>query len=122
MIFKKGRMPHSYIINFLGIRIRFRNKFACYNNKVVLVDENGNQKNKNFKGLKVKFLGRNSTVKIYAPCPKFENCVFVCGDNVNISIGSSKHRISNLYVDLLSENGRLNIGTNLALRGGGIFH
>ena len=52
MIFKKGRMLHSYIINFLGIRIRFRNKFACYNNKLVLVDENGNERSKNFKGLK----------------------------------------------------------------------
>lgn len=116
--FKKGSMPHSYIINIFGIKIRFRNKLACSNNKFVLVDENGIERRKKIKGLNIRFLGANSTVKIYTPCPKFQNCTLVCGDNVNISIGSSKHRITNLYTEVLSENGRLNIGKNLALRGG----
>ena len=41
----------------------------------------------------------------------------VCADNVNVSIGASIHRMTNLYAEILSKNGTLNIGNNVALRG-----
>lgn len=108
---------HSYKINFFGITIRFRNIFAIKNNKIIVVDGKGREHKAGVKGLKVKFVGANSTIKIHTPCPKFKNCLLVCGDNVNISIGSSQHTIKNLYIELLSKNSKLNIGKNLSLRG-----
>ena len=71
---KKGRMPHSYIISIFGIRIRFRDKLACNNNNIIFVDESGKEHKKTtINGLNIRFIGTNSTIKIYAPCPKFEN-------------------------------------------------
>lgn len=115
---KKGRMPHSYMISIFGIRIRFRDKLACNNNNIIFVDESGKEHKKTtINGLNIRFIGANSTIKIYAPCPKFENCTFICGDNINITIGGSVHRITNLFAEVTSKNASLNIGKNLALRG-----
>ena len=87
-LIKAGSMPHSYKITFFGIRIRFRNIFSLKNNKIILVNEKGEQVKKRIKGLNVKFKGANATIKIYSPCPKFSNTIIECGDNVNITIGA----------------------------------
>ncbi len=118
---EKGLAPHSYKINIFGIRIRFRNCFEMGNNKVIVVTPDGKERLRTPRGLKVLFRGSNSTVKIYSPCPKFENCKIVCYDNAFVSIGSSNRDISNLNINLLSKNGRLEIGKNVKIRGGGIF-
>lgn len=120
-LIEKGLVPHSYKINIFGIRIRFRNKFEMKNNKVIIVSKNGKESVKTPKGLKVKFLGENSLVKIYSPCPKFKNCQITCYDNAFVSIGSSNREISNLTVNIFSKNGKLILGNNLKIRGGGIF-
>jgi len=118
---ERGREPHSYKINIFGIRIRFRNKLEIKNNKVIVVKENGQEVRKTPRGLKVVFLGENSTIKIYSPCPKFENSKILCSDNNYVTIGSSNREISNIDVTIKSRNGKLKIGNNVKMRGGGIF-
>ena len=120
-LIKAGSMPHSYKITFFGIRIRFRNIFSLKNNKIILVNEKGEQVKKRIKGLNVKFKGANATIKIYSPCPKFSNTIIECGDNVNITIGSSEHRIFNSFFSVLSDNASLNIGNHASIRGAGII-
>ena len=61
------------------------------------------------------------TIKIYSPCPKFSNTIIECGDNVNITIGSSKHRIFNSIFSVLSENASLYIGIHASIRGATII-
>lgn len=120
-LIEAGRENHSYKISFWGIRIRFRNIFALKNNKIILVNEKGNQVKKKIKGLNVKFKGKNATIKIYSPCPKFSNTTIECGDNVNISIGGSQHRIFNSFFFVLSDNASLNIGNQASIRGATII-
>lgn len=120
-IIELGTAPHSYKITFFGIRIRFRNIFALKNNKIVVVSKDGIQIKKKIKGLQVNFKGANATVKIYSPCPKFFNTVIECGDNVNITIGASNHRILNTFFSVLSNNASLNIGNNVSIRGATII-
>ena len=48
-LIKAGSMPHSYKITFFGIRIRFRNIFSLKNNKIILVNEKGEQVKKELK-------------------------------------------------------------------------
>lgn len=116
-LIEAGRDPHSYKISFCGIRIRFRNIFALKNNKIILVSEKGAHVKKKIKGLNIKFKGANAKIKIYSPCPKFSNTTIECGDNVNISIGASSHRIFNSYFSVLSDNASLIIGNNASIRG-----
>lgn len=116
-IFEHGTAPHSYRINLFGVRIRFRNIFAFKNNKIIVIDKSGKERRYIPNGLKVKFLGAGSTVKILSPCPKFVNTKIFCGDNVNILIGGSQHRIMNSYIHVMSEGSSLNIGENNSIRG-----
>lgn len=121
LLIEAGRENHSYKISFWGIRIRFRNIFALKNNRIILVNENGSQIKKKIKGLNVKFKGANATIKIYSPCPNFSNTTIECGDNVNISIGASHHRIFNSFFSVLSDGAVLNIGENSCIRGASII-
>lgn len=115
---EKGTANHSFKINIFGIRIRFRNRLAFKNNKILLIDENGHEsKIEKIKGLKVNFLGANSVVRLYKPCPKFENSIITCGDNVNVTIGSSKHRIANSNIHATASFSNINIGKNNFIRG-----
>ncbi len=117
-IFEKGTAEHSYRINILGLRIRFRNRFAFKNNRIILVDKDGKESIiKKLNGLKVNFLGANAVVKIYTPVPKFENTTIICADNVNISIGSSSYKIANSCIQVSSANSCVNIGKNNFIRG-----
>lgn len=118
---EKGRDAHSYKINIFGIKIRFRNRFEIGNNKVIIVTKDGKELHKKPRGLKLCFLGKNSVVKIYSPCPKFENCKITCYDNALVSIGSSNREISNLKVHILSKNGKFLVGKNLKLRGAAVY-
>ena len=40
---EKGTANHSFKINIFGIKIRFRNRLAFQNNKILLIDEKGNE-------------------------------------------------------------------------------
>lgn len=116
---EKGSKPNSYIIHLFGLRIRFRNTFAYKGNKIIVIDKNGNEKKvKKIKGLKVNFLGSNSTVKIYYPCPKFQNAVITCRNNANVTIGGSKYYIKYCLLDAAASNSTITIGKNCFIRGG----
>lgn len=115
---EKGTANHSFKINIFGIKIRFRNRFAFKNNKILLIDKYGNERQvKKLNGLKVNFLGANSVVRISAPCPKFENTIITCGDNVSVSIGASEHRILNSNIHATASYSNINIGKNNFIRG-----
>lgn len=116
----KGRVPHSYILNIFGLRIKFRNKFALNNNKFVIVDVNGKEIRRKIKGLKVVFRGQNSTVKIFSPCAKFRNTTIICGDNANVVIQASAKNIYNLTAYATADGASLNIGKDVKIRGGSI--
>lgn len=118
-IIEKGTAPHSYKLNLFGLKIRFRNIFAFQNNKVVIIDKKGRETNKIPKGLKIQFLGANSIVKIYSPCPKFKNTRIVCGDNAEVVFGESNTKINNLFIHLISDGGKVIIGKNVKFRGSG---
>lgn len=120
-VFQKGNGSHSYIIKLFGIKIRFRNKAEIKNNKIVIVDENGNSTVvKSVNGLRVVFQGENATVKLFSPVAKFENTTIVCADNANVTIGSSRHRIINTSIHNISDGGSLVIGKNVSIRGADI--
>ncbi len=115
---EKGTANHSFRINIFGIKIRFRNRFDFKNNRILLIDENGFEKQvKKIKGLKVIFVGTNSVIRINKPCPKFENTTITCGDNVCVTIGSSQHRIANSYINATAAESKINIGKNNFIRG-----
>ena len=115
---EKGTADHSYRINIFGIRIRFRNRLAIKNNKIILVDKNGKEiQVKKVNGLNVMFLGANAVVKIYMPCPKFVNTTITCGDNATISIGASEHRIANSGIHASASGTSVSIGKNNFIRG-----
>lgn len=116
---QKGSKPNSYLINLFGIRIRFRNIFAYKNNKIILIDKKGNEKKVNkIKGLRVNFIGSNSTVKVYYPCPKFQNAVITCRNNARVTIGGSKYYIKNCFLDAAASNSSITLGKNCFVRGG----
>ena len=113
----EGTARNSYKIEFLGIKIRFRNIFKLKNNKIIIIDDKGICKLKRrIRGLKVKFKGANSTIKLHYPHPKFENTTIECGDNATVIIGESQHKISNSYFGIFSMNGKINIGDNVCIR------
>lgn len=115
---EKGTANHSFKINIFGIKIRFRNRLAFQNNKILLINEKGIEKSvEKINGLKVNFLGANSVVRIYEPCPKFENTTITCGDNVNVSIGASQHRIANSNIHATASFSNISIGKNNFIRG-----
>lgn len=117
---RHGNFPNSYILEIFGIRIKFRNKLKFTNNKIIKVDKNGKEKifKPNPKKLSIKFLGGNSTIKIYEPIPKFNNASLICGENSKIEIGASKHRIENFVIVTKGSNCTVSIGKNFSVRGG----
>lgn len=83
------------------------------NNKIILIDEKGNSKSTFFvKGLKFVFQGKNSTVKIHKPIPRFKKCKIICGDDVKIEIGSSKYGIKRLIILATAKGVECSIGKN----------
>lgn len=116
----KGRLPHSYVLNIFGLRIKFRNKFVLKNNKFIVVGVDGKEVRKSVKGLKIVFLGENSTVKVYSPCSKFRNTTIFCGDNASVVIEASTKNIYNLTAHVTSDGASLNIGKDVKIRGGSI--
>ncbi len=115
---EKGTANHSFKINIFGIKVRFRNRLAFQNNKILLIDEKGNETRvEKINGLKVDFRGANSVIRIHKPCPKFENTTITCGDNVCVSIGGSKHRIANSHICATASESNINIGKNNFIRG-----
>lgn len=105
-------------IVFCGIKFTFSNIFANDNNKIILVRNNKTKKLRNIRGLKVKFYGSGNTIKFIDKIPSFKNVKFDCGDNTNITIHSTEHKIKNLYINARSENTNISIGKNFSIESG----
>lgn len=87
------------------------------NNRIYKIDKNGNKKRIFFVlGLGISFRGKNSTITIKEPFPKFLRCKISCGNNCNIMIGSSTFGIKKLRILADGENSNIIIGDNLATR------
>lgn len=80
-------------------------------NRIYKVDKNGKKKrilNLIF-GLNIHFKGKNSTVTLYEPLPKFSKCKIKLKDSSEVSIGYSHDKVKNLQV-IMESNQKLNIG------------
>lgn len=87
------------------------------NNRIYKIDKNGNKKRIFFVlGLKITFKGKNSTITIKEPFPNFFRCKISCGDNCNISIGTSKFRMKKLRILANGKNSNITIGDNISIR------
>lgn len=75
------------------------------NNVVYKIDKNGKKKRifGIIPGLNIRFIGRNSTVTLCEPMPKFVHCKIKVKDNSNLFIGSSKGFIKNLTIIMESD-------------------
>lgn len=84
-------------------------------NKIYIIDKNGKQRfalwGGVIPGLTINFKGKNSTVKLYEPLPKFSKCKLKLKDNSLISIGSSEWKIKKLTI-LGESNQKFIIGKN----------
>lgn len=80
-------------------------------NKVYKVDKNGKKRRilGFIFGLNIRFKGKNSTVTLYEPIPKFSKCRIKLKDNSKVSIGYSHDKVKNLHV-LMESNQKLKIG------------
>ncbi|MBE7703189.1 MAG: acyltransferase [Cyanobacteria bacterium SIG28] len=89
------------------------------NNKIYKIDKNGNKTRIFFvPGLTIRFYGKNNVVNIGYPYPKFNFCKIKCGNNCNISIGSSKNRVKNLKIFANANNAECKIGENFQCTNG----
>lgn len=70
-------------------------------NKIYKIDKYGNRKRfwGIIPGLIIRFKGKNSTVELYEPIPRFLKCRFKIKDNSLISIGCSNQKIKKLIIN-----------------------
>lgn len=88
-------------------------------NKIIEIDKNGNTKRKLFiKGLYIKFKGRNSTVIVHKPFPKFKSCRISLGDNSKIEFQHSKYRVKGFIIRGNPSNISCFVGKNFSLMSG----
>lgn len=86
------------------------------NNKIYILDKNGNKKRVFFvKGLKIRFRGKDSTVIIGSPVAKFKHSKIQCGNNCTVIIGTSSHQINRLKINALGDNSNVVIGKDFSL-------
>lgn len=105
-------------LNIFGIKLTLKNPFENRNNHILL-NKNGKVRKLRFvKGLKVKFYGGNNKIEFYEKIPKMKNVRIECGDNTSVSIGKSKYRIKNLYINARAENVKVNIGEDFSIESG----
>ena len=81
------------------------------NNKVFKIDKNGNKKRilGIIPGFNIRFKGKNSSVILYEPVPKFSRCKIKMDDNSEVIIKSSHERIKKLNIQMDS-NQKCEIG------------
>jgi len=90
-------------------------------NKIFLVNNGERYQVSGLPGLEVKWRGQNSIIEIGAnPIPRFKNFKIECGDNCQVSIGSSPSELKDVSALVLSKDSRLIIGKNFSIRGGSI--
>ena len=85
-------------------------------NKIYKIDKNGNKKRIFFvKGVNFRFKGKNSTVILEYPFLKFKHCNITCGDNCQITIGSSPtHVARRLCISANANNSVCTIGRDFS--------
>ena len=110
---------HNHIkINFLGIKLTFRNPFVIASNKICLI-KNGKVKTLHkVRGLKVKYYGSNNIIEFFDRIPRFKNVRIDCGENSRISFGSSAYKIKNLYINARAQNTSVIIGESFSIESG----
>lgn len=87
-------------------------------NKIYKIDRYGNRKRfwGIIPGLTIRFKGKNSTVELYEPIPKFSKCRFRVKDNSLIRIGASNYEIKKLLI-WGESNQKFTIGKNFSTLG-----
>ena len=88
-------------------------------NKIILVQGDEEIETTNVTGVKIEWLGINSTLKIWAPM-KFSNCTIQIGTNDLIEIRENSN-ISNTFLRCASSNSTIKIGKNFIMVGGKII-
>lgn len=92
-------------------------------NKIFKIDKNGKRHRVLFiPGLKIKFTGKNSSVTLYEPIPRFRCCKITLENNCHAVIKGSIHIIKKLQAFLKADNCRLYIGRNLSTTNGCEIH
>lgn len=88
-------------------------------NKIFIVDEHDNKMQVSYiPGLTVHWHGINATIEIMAnPMPKFKDCIFCCGNNTQIIIGSTPYELNNMEVSLQKDFSKLIIGNHFSVNG-----
>lgn len=122
-IFSKEESDTHFIYIILGIKIKIKKEYE--NNKIYLVDKNGNKRLvKKIDGLKITFKGQNNTVEIGCdPLPQFINSYLTVGNNGYISMGSSKYLVQDFAAYIVNEQepfkqAKLIIGKNFSINKG----
>ncbi len=84
------------------------------NNKIFKVDKNGKKRRVFWIwGLKIMFMGSNSTVILHEPCVRFRNSRLIVGDDNTITFKSSRTKLRKMEMHVWSKGGTLEIGHNL---------
>lgn len=84
-------------------------------NKIYKIDQNGKKKRIfKFKGIKIKFKGKNSTIIIYEPLRNIRNSKIECGSNCTVEIGASQYNIKKLNIWCWGDNNICKIGKNFS--------
>ena len=84
------------------------------NNRIYKIDKNGRKRRVFFVyGLKIKWLGSNSTVILHEPCVRFRDSVLFVGDNNTVTFKSSKTKLKKMEIHVWSKGGSLEIGHDL---------
>ena len=89
------------------------------NNKIILVQDDKEIETTSVTGLKIEWLGTDSTLKIYAPM-KFSNCIIQIGTNDLIEIRENSN-ISHLFLRCASSHSVIKIGKKFIMVGGQII-
>lgn len=85
------------------------------NNKFLIVGKDGTISNCLLKGLKVKFIGKNSTLIVHEPVI-FEGCSVTIGNNSTVEIFSTPYKILRMRISATNSS-TVVIGENFSCRG-----
>ena len=112
MLLKKEETQTHNIYKIGKIKLQFRKKS---NNKIFIIDKNGVKKRAFFiKGLKVNFKGTNAQVVLYKPFPKFIDCEIFCGNNSQVEIKSSTHKVTKLKIYATKNDCKCYLGSDFS--------
>lgn len=84
------------------------------NNKIYKIDKNGKKRRVFWiNGLKITWLGSNSTVILHEPCVRFRNSRLIMGNNSTAIFKRSRTKLKKMEMHVWSDGGSLEIGENL---------